>query len=1455
MRTVTSGREYIYTRNDTYSNKPKTKQHWGRCLLYHSNIKYRTRYTYKHQFPGSRPGGALMRKARVMRLRPERSARSRAHANKGARECARRKRKHGEHGKGHTTSNSVRPSHTCRPPANGTGKRGNGPRKHKRRGGGGRGGQPRPVPPAPQPDEQLIFATWNLDGAYGFVSRPKARLNARDRQRNIGAYLRQLASDGCAPHIVAVQETWLARGEHPPAVRGYRWLHKPREAKSTGLANLGGGVGFLVSNCIRPEDVHVEDMANHEHAHSSMWVRVRGPAGGILLGSVYGDLPRHLVGIGTNTKEVWASHAAYLSERTTTAEVAIMAGDLNAHMGNWQEDSTRPRRLPGHQPAVNGNGHGLKSLLQEEGMVVVNGREGNPNEDAEPTRYPKGGTNHPTQLDLMVTAPTTARQRLSDFRVHKQDARISDHCMVSVNISIPREHFPKPPLQSTPSPSGTATPILHINYRKLRHASVAAEAAAALNSAILQWGDSGLDAGNKQRSYTDLSDRIGKSLVQVLGETARKPGGQKHPRKSAKQRIVTKPRHRAGARPKRRRAEKTRRRRENHARARKHCTEKNFDAQLLADIDEATARGDQQATYKAVRRLMSRGSEAPRKPMPIRGLDGQIQYEEHLIAEAHQEFWKGVGRYRPPATDATRADAKAVADDTAAAPSFTTCCREDIYDQHGAVRPGTTKDAFRDYINSKITARDVGKALMKAAAASAPGNDRVSFRALKLINEQSGEILAQLYNQCILQQWAPVEWLSATVKALFKLKATSTTEASLNPANYRGISLLSCIGKTIERVIDTRMREYLQHFDIADGAQGGFKANWGTPMQTLTLEEALLAAGEDTPACFIDTRKAFPSVRRESAFIALGDLVGTRGPLWQYITQLYDGVQSTFTVGGAKAGSPYSVHTGLREGAILSPLLYSSLMDKLLRKLRNSGFGISVNGIWCGAIAYADDLVLIGLPRKQDPSGAHLQGMLDICSEFAATYMMQYGYSKTATVVFQRGRVAWAPTFTMQNMGGAPQGTADPDTIQLADGYKYLGIWMNHDLTFNKHVEKVVMPSLRDSLRSLRATVATIDVLSPTTAMAIVRTLAEPRATYGSEIWARIDTGDAPRSLCRVTQASMLGIEKEFRLTFRKILGVRSGTATLPVYRELGWLGLRHLYMARKLAAFRNILNMRAGDRPKQVLLARLAETSRCLQQTGHPHDHRSIAKPAPKSSHFAADIIATYAELGMSSTLRQELDTQQPMTDKEYLVMKTVTLPTAQQTHLIQEFHHSGNHPHSAFYDPRQQWTMMPDLADIKNSESRMDKMLISHYRTGAHMLGDQATEWLRRMKVRILSENCPSCKGPVRDDVPHALLECATHLQTRDKYLPMMHGLMRSVHPQWSDMWDSTGGRDGRFQRAIMLLQSANMAEEPTRRAEISATLGQWLKALTDAHPTYSRFNASRGTAVHDYYAVPGV
>ena len=114
--------------------------------------------------------------------------------------------------------------------------------------------------------------------------------------------------------------------------------------------------------------------------------------------------------------------------------------------------------------------------------------------------------------------------------------------------------------------------------------------------------------------------------------------------------------------------------------------------------------------------------------------------------------------------------------------------------------------------------------------------------------------------------------------------------------------------------------------------------------------------------------------------------------------------------------------------------------------------------------------------------------------------------------------------------------------------------------------------------------------------------------------------------------------------------------------------------------------------------------------------------------------------------------------------------------------------------------------------------------------MLGEQATAWLKRQKVLVITENCPCCKITGRDDVPHALLECDQHQRLRGHHLPQMHGLMRSVHPHWDQMWAATAGRQGSHQRTVMLLQAANMASEAADRAALSGALGRWLQALTE-------------------------
>ena len=57
----------------------------------------------------------------------------------------------------------------------------------------------------------------------------------------------------------------------------------------------------------------------------------------------------------------------------------------------------------------------------------------------------------------------------------------------------------------------------------------------------------------------------------------------------------------------------------------------------------------------------------------------------------------------------------------------------------------------------------------------------------------------------------------------------------------------------------------------------------------------------------------------------------------------------------------FSVEEGLHQGCPLSPLLYSIYMYVVgkVEELEKVGIGVKVDGMWCGALLYADDIVLI----------------------------------------------------------------------------------------------------------------------------------------------------------------------------------------------------------------------------------------------------------------------------------------------------------------------------------------------------------------------------------------------------------------------------------------------------------------------------------------------------------------
>ena len=142
--------------------------------------------------------------------------------------------------------------------------------------------------------------------------------------------------------------------------------------------------------------------------------------------------------------------------------------------------------------------------------------------------------------------------------------------------------------------------------------------------------------------------------------------------------------------------------------------------------------------------------------------------------------------------------------------------------------------------------------------------------------------------------------------------------------NYRGITLLSSLGKLFTRLINNRLTDWSEKYYVLIEAQAGFRVNMSTVDDVFVLHSLLthvLKEGKKLYCAFIDFAKAFDYEVRNNLWYKMIKL-GIRGKILNIIKSMYSVVKSRVKYDN-KLGNEFVCSLGVRQGECLSPLLFS----------------------------------------------------------------------------------------------------------------------------------------------------------------------------------------------------------------------------------------------------------------------------------------------------------------------------------------------------------------------------------------------------------------------------------------------------------------------------------------------------------------------------------------------------
>ena len=258
-----------------------------------------------------------------------------------------------------------------------------------------------------------------------------------------------------------------------------------------------------------------------------------------------------------------------------------------------------------------------------------------------------------------------------------------------------------------------------------------------------------------------------------------------------------------------------------------------------------------------------------------------------------------------------------------------------------------------------------------------------SHPALKLL-------LAKFFNYCIHSGAVPTRFgLGLTVP----IPKNGTYRNNMKYEEFRGISINSVLSKIFENVILESYSEYLQTSDY----QMGFKKGLGCQHVIYSVKEIsdyYSVGGSIVNICTLDIKKAFDRV---NYYTVLTKLLQKHLPV-NIVCILATLFRSSYLVVKwlDTMSRCFKLHAGVRQGGVLSPVLFAVYVDSMLQALAESKLGCRVSGFMCSYFMYADDIILV------TASLTDLQKLVNLCVNELSVVGLSVQAEKSAFICLGR---------------------------------------------------------------------------------------------------------------------------------------------------------------------------------------------------------------------------------------------------------------------------------------------------------------------------------------------------------------------------------------------------------------------------------------------------------------------